>query len=226
MEVGVRLMTAPTYTHTTLRGTSQIAVGRSGDFFATDNARDPYEMKITIRTRLSNRERVSAWLDGSGLLFFSWQADRACPARIDKDYSWKLVVPGADPLLEAEIVFMCQPWHYLHPQAEAKTITVSGTHIVNPGTLASLPVVTIVGHGEFTINIGQQSLFFQSIEDGIVINSDLGDAYDLDATTLLNNKVTGDLWEIEPGDNIVFWTAEPGSLVESVTILPMWRYGE
>lgn len=224
MEAGAWLKSAPVFVHPAWRGQSMTAVGRDGDYFATDGASEPYDCKMTVRTHLSQKDRVTAWLSGSGLLSISWQLDRACPARIEKSYQWKYVVPGRDPIFEAEIVFTCQPWFYLQPAHREIEITKSGADLYNPGTAAAQPTVAIIGDGSFTVSIGGQEIYMQNISGGIVIDSEFGNAYDLDETVLLNNNISGDLWEIQPGHNEVSWVAEPGSKVSQITILPKWRY--
>lgn len=224
MEAGAWLKSAPAFVHPAWRGQSLTAVGRSGDIYATDEAEDPYETKLKVRTHLSNQDRVDAWLNGSGLLSFSWRPDRACPARIEKSYQWGFIVPGGDPIIEADVVFTCQPWHYLQPEPQPITITESGREIYHPGTRPAYPTVTITGSGSFTVTIGGQSIYCQNITGGIVLNSEIGEAYDLDVTQLLNDHVTGDLWIIQPGRHTVSWAVETGSSVTSVEIQPKWRY--
>lgn len=224
METGSWLLSAPAFVHPAWRGTALTAVGRSGDVFATDEAEEPYEMKLKIRTHISNQGVVGEWLSGAGLLSFSWRPDRACPARIEKSYQWAVVVPGRDPIIEADVLMTCQPWHYMQPEATALTIAQSGTEFYNPGSKAALPTVTVRGSGSFIVTIGDQSIYMQNISGGIVLNSELGDAYNLAVTELLNNKVTGDLWEIAPGRNTISWELEQGASISKIEILPKWRF--
>lgn len=224
MEAGAWLRSAPAFVHPAWRGESLTAVGRDGDIFASEEAEDTIDVKMKIATHMSNRERVTAWLRGSGLLSFSWQLDRACMARVEKSFTWKFVTPGRDPVVETEVAFVCQPWQYMQPEPDAIEITHNGTELYNPGTLAAKPIIKINGTGSFTVAIGAQSVYFQNITDGIVVNSELGDAYDLNETVLLNNKVMGDLFEIQPGHNMVSWALEDASSITSIEILPRWRF--
>lgn len=224
MEVGAWLKSAPAFVRPTWRGDALVAIGRSGDIFSTDNSYDSYDLKVTVRTHVSKMDAVISWLSGAGMLMFSWSQDRECYARIVKTYEWNFVAPGRDPIIEAEVIFRCQPWYYILPEPAPIEITTNNTDIYNPGNVAALPIVTIVGSGTFNVFIGEQVIQFTDITDGIVLNSELGDAYSLDEQTNLNNNIYGDLWAIQPGENTVRWTSIDTFTLTSITILPKWRY--
>lgn len=224
MEVGAWLKSAPAFVRPTWRGDALVAIGRSGDIFSTDNAYDTYELKVTVRTHISKADAVIAWLSGDGMLTFSWQQDRECYARIVKTYEWNFVVPGWDPIIEAEVLFRCQPWYYVLPAADEIDFTNGGGDIYNPGTAPALPIITIIGSGTFNVYIGEQLVHFTDIEDGIILNSELGDAYSLDEQTNLNNKISGEPFVIPIGASEVRWTAIDEFTLTKLSVLPKWRY--
>lgn len=220
----VKLLGRPTFTRARWRGESHVVSGRSGDRFSTDGTHDTFELKMRIRCPESKINEVTAWLMGSGMLEFSWQIGKAYDARIDKGYSFIRVVPGVDPLLEADITWTCQPFLYSYPEPVAKAYT-NGSIITNPGTAASLPRVTIVGSGSFDVTIAGQTVHFDSISGGVIVDSDIGDAFSTSTPpTLLNRHVDGELWTIPPGDSTIEWDLEAGASITSVTILPRWRW--
>ena len=129
------------------------------------------------------------------------------------------------------MVFSCQPFARLWPEAEPIEITSSGTPLRNPGTAPSLPRIEIIGSGDFSLTIGMQTMFFIGVESGIIVDSELLDALTLDGSLLANGKIDGDFFEIPPGESVVQWLeggideedeSTPGS-IEKVTITPRWR---
>lgn len=130
------------------------------------------------------------------------------------------------------VTFTCHPFRTLHTPAADITVSSSGTSITNPGTATSLPRVKVTGSGAFSLSIGGQTMFFQDVESGIIIDSELGDVLTYDGSLLANDKASGDLFEIQPGANYVSWvtggTNEQGQTVSgsvtNVVISPRWRY--
>lgn len=219
----VRLLGQPTFTRSKWRGQSHTVSGRSGDRFTTDGTYEPFDLKMRIRCPESKRNEVTAWLMGRGMLSFSWDIGRAYEARIEKAYTFTRMIPGIDPMIEAEVVFTCQPFLYIYPEPVAKEYT-NGATITNPCTAASMPRVTIVGSGSFDITLAGQLIHFDNIDGGVVVDSELGDALNLTGTALLNRHVDGELWTIPPGDSTIEWDLETGASITSVTILPRWRW--
>ena len=224
-EFGARLTDFISLTRPELRGTSYEVTGRSGDLWKTHGDYKPFDLKRKIRFRLSRLDDVSAWLTGSGMLRFSWAENRAYEARAVKSANIEQISIDEDPVVELPVTFTCQPFRLLHPEAEAFTITASGTSFTNPGTAPSKPRVKITGSGDFSVTIGMETLFFSDISDGgIIVDSVLMDALTYDGTLLANDKMDGMPWTIQPGVNYVSWLVEDGSSIDSIEILPRWRY--
>lgn len=226
-ECGVRVIDPLQYTRPEWRGKSQTVTGRSGDLWRTESTThiiyETIELKRTLHCRLSRMEEVAAWLTGAGELIFSWAENRAYNARAQKAANFKQISPDVDPLIEFDISFACQPFRYIIPAADPITITASGTTIPNPGTAPSQPRVAIAGSGNFSVTIGMETLFFTDVSGGIIVDSELMNAFTADGKLLYNDHMEGEPWQIMPGENVVSWEAEDGSRVDSVTILPRWR---
>ena len=222
--VGAWLMSAPTFTKAAYRGNGKTVIGRDGDVWVSDGAYDTMEIKAKLRCRMTRMDEVLAWLTGSGTLVFSWARDRSYQARIEKKIDFKYTVPGLNPIIECEVTFSCQPFRYIYPAVEEFEITESDTTFYNPGTAFSLPRVKITGSGDFTVTIGTQTLQFEDVSSGIIVDSEIMDALSADGTALANDKMTGTPWTIQPGANTVTWSATSPSAVTKVTILPRWRY--
>ena len=153
-------------------------------------------------------------------------------ARIVKPIEYKCVIPGEDPLYEFAVTFSCQPFPRVWPEAKPFPVTASGAQFTNPGTAPALPRIEIVGSGSFMLTIGKQTMTFTNVEGGIIVDSELGDALTLDGALLANDKIDGELFQIQPGWNVVNWLLggssddeddQPGS-IQKITITPRWRY--
>lgn len=224
-EFGVRLTDFVSHTRAEMRGRSYEIAGRDGDLWKSDGTYKPFDIKRRLRCRLSRLDDVSAWLRGSGLLRFSWAENRAYEARAVKAVDYQQISIDADPVVEFPVTFTCQPFRLLYPDADAFIITASGTSFNNPGTAYSLPRVKIAGSGEFSVTIGMETLFFKDVSGGgIIVDSKLNDALTFDGALLANDNFDGMPWHIQPGTNVVSWLAEDGSNVNSIEILPRWRY--
>ena len=78
------------------------------------------------------------------------------------------------------------------------------------------------GAGDVVLAIGTQVVEIEGLEDGIIIDSELGDCFNLTESALLNGKVTlmdDGFPTLAPGANIISWTGN----VTKVTVTPRWR---
>ena len=122
------------------------------------------------------------------------------------------------------VTFDCQPFLY-HVEAEDGDdvgITTSPHTLSNPGTYKSAPRIKVEGAGDVTLTIGTQVIVIDGLEGGIIIDSELGDCFNLTESALLNGKVTlldDDFPTLAPGANIISWTGN----VTKITITPRWR---
>ena len=66
-------------------------------------------------------------------------------------------------------------------------------------------------------------MYFTGVEDGIVVDSELMDAMDIYKTRFLNDRISGDFFEIQPGYNTVEWEVASGEIT-AIKITPRWRY--
>lgn len=224
-DVDAWLVSAPVFAQGAWRGDSKTVIGRDGDVFVSDGCYDTSEIKVKLRFRMSRLDDVMAWLTGSGWLVFAWARNRAYRARVEKKLDYKYGVPGLNPIMQVEVTFLCQPFRYQWPEPKAFEITASGTEFINPGTAPSLPRVKITGSGDFTVTISGQELAFSNVTgSGIIVDSYSMDALSYDGTEGANGKMSGTPWTIAPGKSTVAWTAESGSSVTKIEILPRWRY--
>lgn len=195
------------------------------------------EFDLRDETRLAE---VMGWLNGSGRLRFSDEAEYEYQASIESEFSRSSIQPRLSGQ-RFSVTWTCAPFRYHHLDDEDGdnfAIAESGEMFYNPGTAPSLPRVEIRGSGDFSLNIGGQTARFSGVDgngpagSGIIIDSELGDALTLDGAQLANHKMDGELFKIQPGLNAVSWATggedDEGNptqgRVESVIITPRWRY--
>ena len=220
--MGLKLLEMPERKKAQANGNNLIAAGRDGDLWDPDGSYSAWDMIVKCETTDDYDDIAArAWLNGPGELIFSDSQHLAYDAHVidTVDFAPKTT------LFDTQMVtlpFHVQPLRRMIPEALPFAVS-DGDLITNPGTAYSLPRITIAGSGDFSLTIGQQTMFFQNVEDGVIIDSELGDALTLDAALPANDKVAGALFRIQPGANIVSWLPGEGGSVAGVTIEPRWR---
>lgn len=205
--------------------------GRNGALKYGPRIYNDVQVRIECDVRDEKRlPEVLAWLTGEGLLRFSDEPEFAYDASVEREFS-RAPIMNRYKGQRFVITWTCAPFRRLYPEAGAIAYAEPGI-LENPGTAPALPLIKIVGSGAFSVTIGMQTVFFIDVENGIIIDSELGDALTLDGMQLANDKMDGPLFEIRPGFNDVSWltggtdedgNAIPGSITQ-ITITPRWRY--
>lgn len=215
----VRLMAMPKRPIPAERGEAQETPGMDGDLWKSERgARLPIAVSVECETTDGwSADELAAWLQGSGLLRFSDEPDRAYRARVTAGFDRDNKYLSFDTQIFT-VRFDCQPHRYLYPAAEPTVMNAAGT-VYNPGTAKSLPRLTIEGTGDMTVWIGGQQI---DVTGGsVIIDSELMDCFDADGMTLANRRVTLDEFpQMAVGANDVSWSGS----VTRVTIEGRWRY--
>lgn len=223
-EKGVRLLSLPVRYHPAERGELVQVPGRDGYLWAPDGAYNNVLTRVQCQTADdADMAIVSAWLRGEGKLRFSDDPNRFYRARVTKEFSQSAAI-NRFVNQAFTVTFDCQPFLY-HVEAEDgddAEITASPHTLTNPGTYKSAPRIKVEGTGNAVLTIGTQIVEIEGLEDGIIIDSELGDCFNLTESALLNGKVTlmdDDFPTLAPGANIISWTGT----VTKVTVTPRWR---
>lgn len=178
------------------------------------------EMECYVKD-ISRIGEVYNFMKGIRRMVMSYAPDRA----------YKVIftgVPQASRLSRSLVVWAItvpvrlKPFRYFEPEPAMVTILKSGDSITNPGTQASAPRIAIYGVGDIVLTIGTQIIELSGIEEGLIIDSELKNCYELDGTTRIydDDKVDIDKFpRIQPGINYISWTGS----VSKITILPRWR---
>ena len=222
--MGIQLTKMPTRGMAAEKGTFQEVAGRSGAVWLPEDGFGTVEVRVECYVPDGKMDAIACWLTGAGLLRFSDEPDRAYDARIAKGFSRSNPLPRFS-MQQFTVVFVCQPFRRLYPEAAAITVTASGTSIEQQGTAEAFPRVEIHGSGSFSMTIGMTTMFFTDISEGIVVDSELMDALDLSEAQLLNNSVSGDFFVLDPqGTCVLSWILDDGASISEVLITPRWRY--
>ena len=224
---GVRLLSMPVRYHPAERGELVQVPGRDGYLWAPEGAYDNVLTRVQCQTADgANMAVVAAWLRGEGRLRFSDDPNRFYRARVTKEFSRSSAMSRFENQAFT-VTFDCQPFLY-HVEADGDAgdddiFTTSPHTIANPGTYKSAPRIRVEGTGDVVITIGTQIVEIEDLDGGIIIDSELGDCFNLTETALLNSKVTlmdEDFPTLAPGANIISWT---GTGVIKITVTPRWR---
>lgn len=225
-EMGAALVDFPRIASGAPRVTAHSVAGRDGCLYISDGALSEFDISRTLRLPASRLQAVQSWLSGAGGLRFSVRPDAVFDACIVKNVEYRQILPGEDPLFECTVCFSCQPRPALYPAAEENVFTAPG-ELPTPEGMLGRPRVRIEGSGAFSLTIGSETLYFTGVEEGIIVDSELGDALTPDGAQLANDRISGPLFTLTGGVNAVSWIEgdgdETGS-VASVAILPRWRF--
>lgn len=221
-EMGIYLRTMPIRFLPGRNITRKTISGRDGTLAYGDGSYKDVSVRQECDARDETKlSEIAAWLTGSGDLRFSDEPDRVYEANVEKEFS-RSSIAARFAGQRFTVNFTCAPFRKQFPEPDDIILASAGS-ITNPGTAPALPKVVISGYGDFSLTIGLQTMFFTGVEDGIVVDSEIMDALNTEKTELLNNHVSGDFFEIQPGYNSVSWLVESGE-VSAVKITPRWRY--
>lgn len=232
-DMGILIKQMPTRSLPGRNVTRKTVSGRNGTLSYGDITYKDVNVRLECDIRDESKlEAIFGWLNGEGRLRFSDEPDREYQAYVDKEYS-RSCIHARMTGQRFTISWLCHPFRYQHPEAEEITITTSGKQLHNPGTAPALPRIEIRGSGDFAVTIGMQTVFFKDVTGGgIIIDSELGDALTLDESLLANDKMGGEMFEIQPGYNVVSWLTggeddegnASSGVVTAMIITPRWRY--
>ena len=163
----------------------------------------------------ANINAIAAWLKGSGQVVFANRPDGFYYARIVNQIPFEQILRGR-PNRSFTVNFRCKPFLYLHDSLEI-TLTEDTGIITNPGAVHSLPLVTVNGRDDVTIQMNGAILELTDLNGTITMDSELEEAWagDQPANSLMN----GEFLRLKAGYNAYSWEGD----VSSIIIQPRWR---
>lgn len=215
----------PTVTTTRRRITPTSVPGRTGDILIDDEGFENYDRTYSVAIIADNEpleviiNKIKRWL-------FANVNYCKLEDTYDSRYFYKAfvnnaveIMPITHNLAEAEITFNCKAYKYAKDGLQSTALTAAGV-IVNHEAFTALPIIQLFGSGEVTLYINNRSYYIKSCTDGMILNSEIGQAYSSDETTLLNNNIKfTDFPVLDIGHNNISWTGDITKLI----ITPNWR---
>ena len=193
--------------------------GRAGSLLMLegDDVYSSYTTEMTVIARNSiNVDRIAEWLRGSSELVLSTDINKCRKARIVGEVAFERI--GND-LQQAVIPFLFQPFRRsrLPVTTDRVTITGSSASIINPGDVASKPIVRITGSGSNTITIAGNAMSFTDLSGTVVV--DCGAQMITKGNDIWTKAVTGDFWELPVGESVISQTGNA-----TIVIDPNWGW--
>lgn len=220
-DFGIIISTRPTLPSPKRRVTYIEVPGRDSTLKLDDEVYDNITIAVECAIKgdhiVEQLDMIKAWLYSSeeSDLIFSFQPDKKYLAQVVNSIDYKQVFKVVSQFV---IVFNCRPFKYAVDNDLITISSGSGTTILNPGSIASRPVIKVYGSGGVDVYINSNVIRLNDIDEYVVIDSELMDCYR--DTELKNNQMNGDFPVLEPGDNDVSWAGN----VTKVEIIPNWRW--
>ena len=158
---------------------------------------------------------IAGYFRGSGKLELPNRPDGYYEARVVNQISFAKILRGNAPR-SFSVNFRCKPFLHLYDGETEQEIS-SGDFLTNPTGIQAKPLITITGSGDITLLVGSQIIELSGIENGIVLDSDLQEAYWEDE--LKNRVMTGEFPMLGSGNTAISWT---GGNVTEVKTTPRW----
>lgn len=194
--------------------------GRSSSLKYDENAYD--DITISVECSIIDNvhqkiEQIKAWLLGSGEneLVFSFQNNRKYIAQVVNSIDFEIVLKVSSKFI---IIFNCRPFKY-DINNSLIILNENNQEIINPGSFYSRPIINVLGNGNIRLKINSQELYLENINNKIILNSEIQDAYSSSLVNL-NNHVNGEFPVLDLGSNLLSWIGN----VSKVEILPNWRW--
>lgn len=227
-DYGIRAVELPPISFAEERVTWKDIAGRSGSLAVLEGEGVYKDLTLKCSCRVddtANLSAIGAWLSGSGKVCFANRPEGYYKGRISAAIEWDRITQG-HAHREFTVTWRCVPFCYLYDSSDIVTTAASCT-ITNPGTAASQPKIVIEGSGDFTVSLGGQMVLLTNVSGGIVLDSELMDALNVAETQLLNDQMSGDFFEIQPGGSTLSWEAydenDNAGTVTKMTVTPRWR---
>ena len=160
---------------------------------------------------------IAGRLNGGGKVTFANRPGGFYHARIANQIPFEKILRG-NPHCSFAVNFRCSPPFWYASNPSEVTITTGSTVVVNSGSVYSEPIIHVYGSGDITLIVNDAFIELEGVEDSIVLNSVIQEAYQ--GETLLNEKMEGDFPLLKPGNNLISWSGD----VSRVVIIPNWRY--
>lgn len=162
---------------------------------------------------------IKSWLLNAGEsdLIFSYQPDKKYIAQVVNSIDFEVVLRITSHFV---ILFNCQPFQYATDNTPI--LMDSAITLQNPGTVAAFPYIKVNGSGMGSLTVNGNSVFFNSIDENVILNSEIQETYKDTGSELINKNATktGDFPILLPGENTISFSES----ITSLEITPNWRW--
>lgn len=160
----------------------------------------------------SDPYRICNWLRGNGEVIFGNDEYFYYKARINNKIPLEQLI--ANKLYYFPVIFKCQPFKYYLSGKKTEIIMLNGTFLNNFGNYKALPIITVYGSGNITVNINGRAFVIANLNDSITIISEIQQVLD-DKGGLME----GDFPYFDEGKNIITWNGN----ITKIEVTPNWR---
>lgn len=170
---------------------------------------DPYSKISSIKSWLLN--------SGESDLIFSYQPDKKYIAQVVNSIDFEVVLKITSHFV---VLFNCQPFQYATDNAPI--LTNCAITLQNPGTVAASPYIKVNGSGAGGLTVNGNSVSFSSIDQHVILNSEIQEIYKDTGSELINKNATktGYFPILLPGENTISFSEN----ITSLEITPNWRW--
>lgn len=222
--MGVWVSELPAPTRAAERTEEVTIPGRAGTLTLKEgvNVHEGYvkECKITVRADADIASLLD-WLTGDGQVIFSNEPDRSYFAHLAAEVRFDR---QGNTLKTATIPFYVHPHKAQYPPETDITLTTSGS-VYNPGSVASMPLITVTFTEEAEIEIGDDAMTLTAADPGegesyaqetVII--DCGAEIITKKGEIWDGSSTGAFPRIAPGSNTI-------TLTDCTCVIkPRWRW--
>lgn len=146
----------------------------------------------------------------------------------DENYEYRIIRTGEittkktaffEEFEELTIRVSAEPFKYLRG-IETIDTEASGTKLINPTSFTSKPYIKIIGSGDITLTVNNETFTFKGVTGSIELDSSLQSVWRMNGNTAVNeNKkmVIGPFPVLKPGKNKISLSAG------TATVQPRWR---
>lgn len=180
------------------------------------------ECSLVGENLMARLDSIKAWLYSAGEsdLVFSFQPDKKYRAQIVNSIDFK---QGFRICSQFVILFSCRPFKYAVSSTILTINTGTGSTVLNPGSVASRPVINVycTGTGKFSIGGAEVTLTNVAVPY-VTLDSELEEAFYIQDGLAINanNLISGEFPLLSVGNNIITFS----SGVTKLEITPNWRW--
>lgn len=216
-DMGIEISAMPSRVFPTKKITVYDIDGRDGELTEDLGGYEAYTIQISCA--IQNKEKIDVigeWLEGSGELWLSTDAEKVYDARVSNAISISDLTNIYNDFI---LKFRCQPFRYSRsPDNDFLTLT-SGSVIYPQGNYHSLPIITIYADGDVTLTINDDDFTLQSVDGYVTVNSEVEEVYKGSESQNMNLEGVA-FPRFEMIETSISWTGD----ITKVEIEPRWRW--